>query len=398
MSQQEYRNEERRPAQHRSAGHGGKRVAPSHPEGERRPAPRRRRKKRLGAWGVLLYIIFVLGISAILAGVGWMWANDVLALNKAPLTATVQVEEGDTVSDVADKLKEAGLIEYKMVFKMFCALTHVSGQAGEEDAKITPGTYQLDTDMDYRALLSGMSANSATRATVKVTIPEGYTMDQIFTLLEEKGVASQEDLQDMAANHDYAFSFLQDLPLGDYHRLEGYLYPDTYEFTTPQNALYVINKMLVRFDEQFTEDMRQKVADNGRTIHEIITIASMIEKETDGSDRANIASVIYNRLNNTSGGTQGYLQIDATLAYINGGNVPTEADKSIDSPYNTYLYKGLPAGPISNPGLESIQAAMNPSSTSYYYYALGDDKVHHFFKTLREQQNFIATQELYKNG
>ena len=116
MSQEEYRNEERRPAQHRSAGHGGKRVAPSHPEGERRPAPRRRRKKRLGAWGVLLYIIFVLGISAILAGVGWMWANDVLALNKAPLTATVQVEEGATVSDVADKLTAAGLIEYKMVF------------------------------------------------------------------------------------------------------------------------------------------------------------------------------------------------------------------------------------------------------------------------------------------
>ena len=249
--------------------------------------------------------------------------------------------------------------------------------------------------MDYRALLSGMSANSATRATVTVTIPEGYTVDQIFTLLEEKGVASVEDLQDMAANHDYAFSFLQDLELGDYHRLEGYLYPDTYEFTTPQNPLYVINKMLVRFDEQFTDAMRQEVADSGRTIHEIITIASMIEKETDGNDRADIASVIYNRLNNPSGGTQGYLQIDATLAYINGGKVPTEADKSIDSPYNTYLYKGLPAGPISNPGLESIKAAMNPNSTSYYYYALGDDGVHHFFKTLREQQNFIATQELY---
>lgn len=116
-----------------------------------------------------------------------------------------------------------------------------------------------------------------------MTIPEGYTIDQIFALLEEKSVASVEDLQDMAANHDYAFSFLQDLELGDYHRLEGYLYPDTYEFTTPQNPLYVINKMLVRFDEQFTEDMRQKVADSGRTIHEIVTIASMIEKETDGA-------------------------------------------------------------------------------------------------------------------
>ena len=361
---------------------------PRRREETQRSSNTRRRKKRSGLSGAAIYAIFVIGVSALLACIGWVAANDVLALNKPEKTATITITNDDSFGDVAEKLKDEGLIEYKFLFNLFATFTR-----SKDD--VVAGTFTLNTDMDYRALLSGMSANSATRATVTVTIPEGYTVDQIFTLLEEKGVASVEDLQDMAANHDYAFSFLQDLELGDYHRLEGYLYPDTYEFTTPQNPLYVINKMLVRFDEQFTDAMRQEVADSGRTIHEIITIASMIEKETDGNDRADIASVIYNRLNNPSGGTQGYLQIDATLAYINGGKVPTEADKSIDSPYNTYLYKGLPAGPISNPSLESIKAAMNPNSTSYYYYALGDDGVHHFFKTLREQQNFIATQELY---
>ena len=361
---------------------------PRRREETQRSSNTRRRKKRSGLSGAAIYAIFVIGVSALLACIGWVAANDVLALNKPEKTATITITNDDSFGDVAEKLKDEGLIEYKFLFNLFATFTR-----SKDD--VVAGTFTLNTDMDYRALLSGMSANSATRATVTVTIPEGYTVDQIFTLLEEKGVASVEDLQDMAANHDYAFSFLQDLELGDYHRLEGYLYPDTYEFTIPQNPLYVINKMLVRFDEQFTDAMRQEVADSGRTIHEIITIASMIEKETDGNDRADIASVIYNRLNNPSGGTQGYLQIDATLAYINGGKVPTEADKSIDSPYNTYLYKGLPAGPISNPGLESIKAAMNPNSTSYYYYALGDDGVHHFFKTLREQQNFIATQELY---
>ncbi len=361
---------------------------PRRREETQRSSNTRRRKKRSGLSGAAIYAIFVIGVSALLACIGWVAANDVLALNKPEKTATITITNDDSFGDVAEKLKDEGLIEYKFLFNLFATFTR-----SKDD--VVAGTFTLNTDMDYRALLSGMSANSATRATVTVTIPEGYTVDQIFTLLEEKGVASVEDLQDMAANHDYAFSFLQDLELGDYHRLEGYLYPDTYEFTTPQNPLYVINKMLVRFDEQFTDAMRQEVADSGRTIHEIITIASMIEKETDGNDRADIASVIYNRLNNPSGGTQRYLQIDATLAYINGGKVPTEADKSIDSPYNTYLYKGLPAGPISNPGLESIKAAMNPNSTSYYYYALGDDGVHHFFKTRREQQNFIATQELY---
>lgn len=396
MSQEEYRNEERRPAQHRSAGHGGKRVAPSHPEGERRPAPRRRRKKRLGAWGVLLYIIFVLGISAILAGVGWMWANDVLALNKAPLTATVQVEEGDTVSDVADKLKEAGLIEYKMVFKMFCALTHVSGQAGEDDAKITPGTYQLDTDMDYRALVSSMGSSSASRMVTTVTIPEGQTEAQIFQLLEEKGVSTVEQLEDTAANYDFNFSFLKGvLPLGDPKRLEGYLFPDTYEFYMGEDPVSVLNKMILRFDEIFTEQMRADIQASGHTINDAVIIASMIEKETDGQDQAQIASVIYNRLDNPTSETAGYLNIDATILYATGG---TEVDLNADTSYNTRTHTGLPPTAISCPGVDALRAAVYPDDTNYYFYALGDDGLHHFFRTYQGQQDFIATQERYQNG
>ena len=360
-----------------------------------RPQSARSGRKKGGftASFALLYVVFVIGISALLACVGWIAANDVLALNKEPNTVTVTISKDDSFSDVTDMLKENGLIEYKALFNLFATFT-----GGKDD--VVAGTFTLNTDMDYRALLNGMSANSATKATISVTIPEGYTIDQIFALLAERGVASVEDLQDMAANHDYAFSFLQDLELGDYHRLEGYLFPDTYEFTTPENPLYVINKMLVRFDDRVTDEMRQEIWDSGRTIHDVVVVASMIEKETDGSDRATIASVIYNRLNNpnASAGTNGYLQIDATLAYINGGNVPTDADRSIDSPYNTYLYPGLPAGPISNPGLESIQAAMNPDGSSYYYYALGDDNTHHFFYTYNEMLSFMSSQERYGNS
>ena len=345
-----------------------------------RPQSARSGRKKGGftASFALLYVVFVIGISALLACVGWIAANDVLALNKEPNTVTVTISKDDSFSDVTDMLKENGLIEYKALFNLFATFT-----GGKDD--VVAGTFTLNTDMDYRALLNGMSANSATKATIRVTIPEGYTLDQIFALLEERGVASVED---------------QDLPLGDYHRLEGYLYPDTYEFTTPERPLYVINKMLVQFDAQLKDEMRQEIWDSGRSIHEIVIVASMIEKETDGSDRADIASVIYNRLNNpnSSAGTNGYLQIDATLAYINGGKVPTDADRSIDSPYNTYLYQGLPAGPIANPGLESIQAAMDPADTSYYYYALGDDNTHHFFRTYNEMLNFMASQERYGNS
>ena len=373
--------------------------------------PRRRRRRRSGALVALLYVAFVIGVSVLLATFGWTLAGDVLALNKAEHSATITLptdifetrvvesekeEEDGTIttttttvweadmSYVADQLKDNGLIEHKWLFKLFSTLSH-------SDTKLRPGTYTLDTSLDYRALITNMGSSSSNRATVDVTFPEGSTVDQIFALMEEKGVASVESLQEMAATHDYAFSFLQEIPLGDYHRLEGYLFPDTYTFYLGEDPLTAINKMLVDFDARFTDDMRAQVAETEYSIRDILTIASMIEKETDGSDQKTIASVIYNRLNNTSAETVGKLQIDATLAYINGGNVPTEADKEIDSPYNTYLYAGLPAGPIANPGMAAIRAAMEPESTSYYYYVLNPETNRHdYSKTYAEHMEKVS--------
>lgn len=397
------------PPRRRSSGESPRRRSGSEPP--RRAAgstPPRRRRRRGGvaAAGAALYVVIVIGISIVLAAVGWICAGDVLALNKAPLSAevvlppdyfterevTVKGEDGapDTtktvyeadIGKVASLLKEEGFIEYKPVFKLFCSMTKAK-------TKMSPGTYQLNTDMDYRALISALGAKSGSKAEISVTIPEGYSVEQIFALLEEKGVATVADLNDMAANHDYKFEFLEGIPLGDPKRLEGYLFPDTYRFYINENPLYAINKMLVNFAQMVTKEQREELKAEGKSLRDIITIASMIEKETDGTDQAMIASVIYNRLNHPNSGTNGYLQIDATLVYINGGNQPTEADKAIDSPYNTYLYAGLPAGPIANPGSAAIWAAMNPKDSDYYYYALGTDGLHHYSRTYNEHQAFL---------
>ena len=310
--------------------------------------------------------------------------NDMLALNKTSTSATITVEDENDFGSVVDQLKTNNIIEHTVLFRLFAAVT------GGDD-EIAQGTYVVDSDMDYRALLNSLSSSSSNRKEVEVTITEGMTVQQIFQLLEEEGVSTVEKLNDMAANHDYAFSFLQDIPLGDPNRLEGYLFPDTYDFYMGEDARYVINKMLVNFDSRVNDDIRAQIEETGYSIREILTIASMIEKETDGTDRANIASVIYNRLNNTSGGTNGYLQIDATIQYVlPEGEIVSEEDyQTVDSPYNTYLNRGLPPGPIANPGMESIMAALNPNSTNYYYYALGDDGVHHFFSSYSEHQAFL---------
>lgn len=355
----------------------------------RRPAPQKKRApRRASRLSVLsnpiVYLLVVCGAALLLAVFAWTVANDVLALNKDEATAVITVGDDKDFGNVANQLKSNHIINYKGFFRLFATFS------GGTD-KISPGTYELNTDMDYRAILNSLGSSSANRMVTSVTIPEGYTVDQIFALLEEKGVSTVDKLQDMAATHDYAFSFLQDIPMGDYKRLEGYLFPDTYNFYMGEDPKYVINKMLVNFDEKFNDVMRQQVVDMGSNIQNILTIASMIEKETDGTDRGYVSSVIYNRLNNPHGGTMGYLQIDATIQYLMPeGEVVSEHDiETIDSPYNTYKNKGLPPGPIANPGLTSIIAAINPESTNYFYYALGDDKVHHYFSSYSEFQSFV---------
>ena len=363
------------------------RSAPRTRSTQSRPAPARRRNG--GASFALLYVIFVIGISALLACIGWVAANDVLALNKPEKTATITIREEDSFGDVVSMLEENGLIEYQSLFKLFAAFT------GGRD-KIVAGTFTLNTDMDYRALISSMGSSSANRMTTTVTIPEGMTEAQIFSLLEEKGVSTVEQLEEAAANYDFKFSFLKGVvPLGDPKRLEGYLFPDTYEFYMGEEPVSVLNKMILRFDEIFTDEMRQEVQNDGRTIQDVVTVASMIEKETDGSDQAKIASVIYNRLDNPTSETAGYLNIDATILYATGG---TEVDLNADTPYNTRTHKGLTPTAIASPGVDALKAAVYPDSTRYYFYALGDDGKHHFFATYREQQNFIASQERYQNG
>ena len=355
----------------------------------RKPA-KRRRSARSRVAGALLYVLFVIGVSAILATLGWVWACDLLGLNKEYVSIEITIADDTDFSAIVDELEEKGLIQYKFLFKLYAKFSHA------ED-KIAPGTYQLDTQMDYHALIYNMGSSSTTRQVTDVTIPEGYTIDQTFALLEERGVSTVDKLRDMAANWDYAFDWLQDIPLGDYHRLEGYLFPDTYTFQMGENPKYVINKMLVNFDAKMDEYMANYEGEDAPySLHDIVIIASLIEKETDGtnneerSDYRSIASVIYNRLENPGAETAGYLQIDATLVYINGGKVPTEADKSINSLYNTYLYQGLPAGPISNPGMTSLLAAMDPAKSNYYYYALNPETgQHEYSRTYAEHQAML---------
>ena len=333
------------------------------------------------------YIICVVLVSCLLAELGWLAVNEVCALNKEPLTAEVTIDEGDGLGAIAKKLKKAGIIDSKFLFKLYGLF---SGTAKKVDA----GVYKLDTGMDYHCLEQTMQTGTSAAATVTVTIPEGYTVQQIIELLAENNVSSVEKLTEAAKNYVFEdYSFIDNENLGNISRLESYLFPDTYEFYVKEEAVSALSRLLDNFYYWIFEDEEMVEMMEGEDLKEIITVASLIEKETDGTDRETIASVIYNRLNH-SAETAYLLQIDASLVYAAGREITQDDYKNLDSPYNLYTHQGLPPTPIANPGLASIKAALNPEKTNYYFYALdvngefGTPNRHVFSKTLADH-NYV---------
>ena len=333
-------------------------------------------------WGL---IVAAIGIS--LGRLLWICATDVLAFGREDRVTTITITKSDegNIDAIAEKLQNAGLIKYKQLFRVYAALSSA-------DEKISAGTFELNTLFDYNALVKGMSPTSSYRETVKVTIPEGYTCAQIFALLEEKGVCSAEELKAYRVQGDYWF--LEDANADAEYPLEGFLFPDTYNFYINDSAKGVFRRFLARFDDIFTEELRghidslNKRLKTNYNVYDILIVASMIEKESSASgENYNISSVIYNRLTHAS--EYPYLDIDATIVYAQGGNSDV-IDTNLDSPYNTYKNPGLTPTPISNPSLLSIQAALSPTDTKYYFYALDPSTgEHHFSKTYKEHQEFL---------
>ena len=368
-------------------------------------------KKGYGLFGLphiastLIWLLVIVFAGVGLGRVGWAAIADIMAFGRPNQVVTITITDDDNISSISKKLSDAELIRYPKLFKTFAELT-------DKDERIDPGTYTLNSQLDYNAMINKMSAHAVARDVVEIMFPEGYNCKQIFELLEEKGVCSVEDLEDYAADGELSdYWFLEGVERGDKYCLEGYLFPDTYKFYTNDSPRRVIEKFLDGFDYRFTDKMKadfetmktryaKMMASNGYsqdyinqhalTMKDVVIIASLIEKETSGGEESyDISSVIYNRLTNQS--ENPYLNIDAALVYALGGKKElTEADKQYDSPYNTYLHKGLIPGPISNPGRESLYAALDPNDTKYLYYALNPATgKHHFTKSYREHLNFL---------
>ena len=361
-------------------------------ETQRIPQPdkRRRRSRRVknsGCAGTVVYVIAVLGISIVLSLAAVFIANDVFAFVKDNAVKEITVSENTDLLSLADQLDNEGVINYGTIFKLY---VRVKG----DNLGVLAGSYALNPNMDYGQIIDTL-VNMSSTETMQITIPEGYSIAQIKQLLLDEHVCTEDALDEELNTYAFKHEFLQSELPAEEGWLEGYLFPDTYEIykgnATVRNT---INTMLNNFGDKYDEEIQAGADALGRSMHDIVTIASLIEREAQvDSERATIAGVIYNRLNNS--GEFPYLQVDASVLYGLGrtGGTLSEEDLNSDSPYNLYNHEGLPPGPICNPGYASLYAAAHPEEHNYYYYVAMPDGTHLFANSYEEQQVNIATSD-----
>lgn len=318
-----------------------------------------------------------LGLAAILT----ITLLSPVASEKNVRETVVDIPVGATAGQVGKILKQNSLVRSSLGFTLYCRWKGLDGQIKAGEYLLSNG---LSTPDILRELVDGRLAVQT------FTVPEGFTSAQIADLLASMGLADRERFFEAAAGGDFPYSFLRDLPK-DRRRLEGYLFPDTYQVARGSSEASIIDMMLRRFEKEMNDlDYHTRAGRLGLTLHQAVTVASMVEREAVlEEERPIIAGVIYNRMAMSMP-----LQIDATVQYAIGTVKPKiyYKDLEIDSPYNTYKNEGLPPGPIAMPGRSSLLAAVNPARTDYLYYVAKPDGSHAFARTLDEHN---ANKERY---
>lgn len=290
----------------------------------------------------------------------------------------IQIPEGASSSDIGDILKENGLVKNTFVFRL-------KAKSSPNGSKMNYGTFTLHEGMCIDDIIDTLASSFAYEKTVRFTVPEGYSVEWIATAAQNLGFCTKEEFL-AALNDEYDYEFLKYIPNveGAKYKLQGYLYPDTYEFFEDATAHDIIDKMLSQFEKKISGE-KKLVGDN---MHETIILASILEREALlESEMPKIAGVINNRIEKGM-----KLQVDATVQYVvsNGEynvNRITYSDLKINSPYNTYVVSGLPVGPIANPSIKAIEAALSPEKHDYLYYHTDtkkNDGSHIFTKTYEE--------------
>lgn len=316
---------------------------------------------------IIIAFIFILAICAYIGYKIWF-----------PLGGNVEkifkVKNGANLTQVAVNLESEKLISNAFYFNLYV------DDFKNADTELQAGQYLLNSQMNIPQIAEILIKGEV--SIKKITVPEGFNLKQIAKRLAKEGIVEEEEFQEVSSLYNPNYSFLKDKPQNA--SLEGFLFPDTYIFYKNSSTEEVIDKFLDNFDTKLNQELRDEIKKQNKTIFDIITLASIVEKEVStNEDQKIVAGIFYTRLKNGIP-----LQSDATVNYITGKSKrqPSLEDTKIDSPYNTYKNKGLPIGPICNPGISAIKAVIYPKQTDFLYFLSPEQGPTIFSKTAEEHQ------------
>lgn len=359
---------------------------PDYSRGEKQSKKKKRRKITTFAKVMLAFVI--LGVSVCLSLVILFGVEEVFGMNKEDHPAVISVARDSGLSQIAVQLEEAGVVRSADLFKLYYKLVEPTGS-------FQYGTYKLNANMSYDAIITELFKYSSKREETTVMFPEGSTLYEMALALQKKNVCSVEDFLS-AVNDEEGFGYAFEEQIAEselrYHRREGYAFPDTYNFFIGDNPVDVVNKLLKNFQSKWTEEMEQKRLESDLTLDQVVTLASIVQKESGTpKEMRRVASVYLNRMNSSESFPR--LEADPTRKYaeqleLQMGSLVNEA---IVNAYNTYEGTGLPPGPICNPGMDALEAVLSPAETPYYFFCNNLETGEYFYaETLAEHERNLV--------
>lgn len=345
--------------------------------------------KFIGGKTAAIFFAFIVLFTTLFSYLGLSCVGDMLAINRSEENIEVEIKPESTYKDIIDILSEKKLIKQKLFCYVF------SKYRGFDEETFLSGNYYLNSKMGVEGMLRELMETPVTAETVTLSFPEGFTTSEIFEKLSKYDVGDANKLYSAARSETYnKYSFINDIKADEsrYLKLDGYLFPDTYDFYVGADANYIIKKFLDNFEAKWEDEYDKRAEKLGYTRDEIIILASIIQKEAANADQMRtISSILHNRLDNRSYFPT--LGCDSTTDYIQNYVKPIVGEGKGDyyiSKYSTSSNAGLPPGPICNPGLDAIKAALYPDDTDYFYFCHDDSRKIYVAKTQKEHDANVA--------
>jgi len=353
-------------------------------EGKRTSQTRRRRRSKAPA--ILISLVLIFGLSAMLALFALRSVTDMLGLNQPDRDIDVMIERGMGIREITRVLHEKGIVDQPLTFRVYARLR-------AKDTALQAGEYVLNSNMSYDQIISALRSGDVVREEIRLTFYEGMTMREIAAMLDENDVCGAGDFIEYIESSEFEYEFyslIPDAPLR-FRKMEGYLFPDTYDFFKGEMVASVAKKFLRAFDANVYTPLKDEMESAGMELDDVVILASIIQKEASATEEmTTVSSVFHNRLENPAAGLP-RLQSDVTRNYVADDIRPYQerATQEIYDAYDTYECYGLPVGPICSPGVAAVQAALHPADTNYYFFVTDANGEYYYSVTLDEHNTNV---------